>query len=50
MITAFAKTRKATISAKIIRANGQVEELGIIWSSKGRIKNIINKIKLWLQY
>ena len=49
MIT-FAKTKKATISARIIRADGRVEDLGVIWRTKGRLKNIIDKIKLWLQY
>mgnify|MGYP001611199693 CR=1 FL=1 len=49
----FAKTRKASISAKIIRANGQIEDLGVVWRSKGIIRNIIDKIdkiKTWLQF
>ena len=47
---ARAKTKKATISARIIRADGRVEELGVIWKTKSRFKNLINKIKLWLQF
>lgn len=48
---AKAKTRKVTIKARVYRAaTGQWEDLGVIYSSKSRIKNIINKIKTWLQF
>ena len=46
----FAKTKKATISARVIRADGRIEELGVIGKSKGRLKNLIDKIKIWLQF
>ena len=45
-----ADTRKATISARVYRAStGQWEDLGIIWQTKGLIKNLINRIQKWLQ-
>lgn len=48
---AFAKTKKAMIQARVFRAStGRWEDLGIIWQTKGWIKNLIDKIKLWLQY
>lgn len=49
-LTAQTKIRKATISAKVIRADGRVEDLGVVWSNKSYIKNLINRIKKWLQF
>ena len=42
--------RETTISAKIIRANGDTEDLGVISRTKvGIVLKIIKFIKKWLQ-
>ena len=46
-----AKVKKATIKARVFRAEtGKWEDLGVIWKSQGRLKKLIDKIKLWLQF
>ena len=46
-ISTTAKVKSATISARIIRANGKVEDLGVISrsSKEGILKRIIKKLR-----
>ena len=44
------KTKIGSIQARVVRTNGQIENLGTIYNSKvGLINKLIRKIKLWLQ-
>lgn len=51
MITAIVKVKSATISARITRADGRVEELGVISRVDNRSlwEKIINYLKLWIK-
>ena len=45
------KIRHTTIKARVFRAEtGIWEDLGVIWKTKGRLKNFKDKVLLWLLY
>ena len=43
--------KKATISVVVTRANGQIEDYGVVsrLGDHGKIKNFFHRIKLWIQ-
>lgn len=49
MITGKGKVKKVTIRAKVIRANGKVEDYGVIARS-GWFWALIGRIKKWLRF
>lgn len=49
MIAGNAKARKVTIRAKIIRADGRVEDLGVI-SRSGWFWSFMGRLKKWLPF
>lgn len=51
MITSDAKVKQMELSARIVRADGTVEELGTIqYWNKNPLKRLLWRIKKWLHF